>query len=82
METKPLTIPNICKAHREQVLKITLMELSERTGINIKTISAFENGRSSNMNHLFLYIDESNAEELDSFIDNMAEFMRGVNNEQ
>lgn len=50
-------IQNICKQFREQVLQITLKEMELKTGINHKTISAFENGRSNNINHLKLYFD-------------------------
>lgn len=36
---------------------LTLKDLSKRTDINMKTLSAFEHGRSTNMNILIHYLD-------------------------
>lgn len=51
MDTK-LIIGTYCRKFRLS-LGITLKELSESSGIGIKTISAFEHGHSSNMVILF-----------------------------
>lgn len=51
------TIPNFCKNFRENILQMTLQDMSNQTGVNLKTISAFENGRSNNLNHIYLYVD-------------------------
>ena len=40
-----------CRCYRSITLNMTLKRMAELTGINIKTISAFENGRSTNMEH-------------------------------
>lgn len=45
-------VGNYCKEFRLS-LGMTLKDLSESSGIGIKTISAFEHGHSSNMNILF-----------------------------
>ena len=49
--TKILRISEACKHFRIHVLKLTLAELSEKSGTNLKTISSFENGNSNNFNH-------------------------------
>lgn len=49
------TIHKQCKEFRENVLKITLKEMQDKTGVKLGTISAFENGNSNNLNHMHLY---------------------------
>lgn len=50
----PASINAYC--HRYRVSKgATLTDVAQ--GGNIKTLSAFEHGKSSNINHLYLYID-------------------------
>ena len=44
-----------CKKFRKEVLNLTLHEMGDKTGIPLKTISSFENGNSTNINHLNLY---------------------------
>ena len=55
--TKILRISEACKHFRIHVLKLTLAELSEKSGTNLKTISAYENGNSTNFNHLDIYLN-------------------------
>ena len=50
-------ISEACKNFRINVLKLTLAELSEKSGTNLKTISAYENGNSTNFNHLDIYLN-------------------------
>lgn len=50
------TIQSHCKSFRENVLQITLKEMELKTGVKVGTISAFENGNSNNINHLFNYV--------------------------
>lgn len=54
---KILRISKACKNFRIHVLKLTLAELSEKSGTNLKTISAYENGNSTNFNHLDIYLN-------------------------
>ena len=51
-----LSIQNFCKTFRSRTLNKTLREFEIEHGINIKTLSAFENGRSNNINHLSIYL--------------------------
>lgn len=44
-----------CKNFRIEVLKMTLLEVEQKTHVPLKTISGFENGRSTNINHLNIY---------------------------
>lgn len=49
-------IGNVCRVFRKQVLHLTLDEFCD--DVSIKTISSFENGKSTNINHLDLYLDK------------------------
>ena len=44
-----------CKDFRINYLKITLQEIQDQYDIPYKALSAFENGRSTNVNHLNTY---------------------------
>lgn len=46
---------NFCRDFRTEVLKLTLQEVENISFTPVKTLSAFENGRSTNINHLNLY---------------------------
>ena len=49
-----------CKNFRTKKAKLTLRQIHEITGVNIKTLSGFENGRSSNLfmiNHYIVAYD-------------------------
>ena len=46
---------NFCRDFRTEVLKLTLQEVENISFTPVKTLSAFENGRSTNINHLYLY---------------------------
>lgn len=49
-------VGNVCRVFRKQVLHLTLEEFCD--DISIKTISSFENGKSTNINHLDLYFNK------------------------
>lgn len=44
-----------CKEFRSEYLNITLKEIQDIYGIPFKALSAFENGRSTNIKHLNTY---------------------------
>lgn len=48
-------VGTFCKEFRIEVLKMTLENVSR--GTNIKTLSGFEHGRSSNILHVLKYIE-------------------------
>ena len=48
-------VQNFCKDFRTNYLNITLQEIQDIHGIPFKALSAFENGRSTNINHLNTY---------------------------
>ena len=63
-----------CKNFRTKKAKLTLSQIHEKTGVNIKTLSGFENGRSSNLfmiNHYILAYDFDKGLQL--------EFIQGMN---
>ena len=49
-------IGEFCKDLRKHILKLTLKEFCDKTNYKISTLSAFENGRSSNMKILLSYL--------------------------
>ena len=68
MET---TVQIYCKQYREQTLKITLDKMEKLTGVNAKTISGFENGKSNNLDLFKLYYKIGNAFETYKFHENI-----------
>ncbi len=64
-------IGKFCKYFRSEVLNLTLNEMSAKVNINISTLSSFENGRSSNCNHLISYYRLGNDEQKKFFRENL-----------
>lgn len=54
-----IEVGKFCKEHREEVLNLTLKELSYETDINYKTLYSFETGLSSNLYIFFVYYNRS-----------------------
>lgn len=48
-------VQDFCKDFRTNYLKLTLQEIHDIYGIPFKALSAFENGRSTNIQHLNTY---------------------------
>ena len=48
-------VQEFCRYFRTEYIKITLMDIQDKYGIPYKALSAFENGRSTNINHLNTY---------------------------
>ena len=70
-------VSTYCKIFRTEKAKLTLREIHEKTGVNIKTLSGFENGRSSNLfmiNHYIVAYDFDKGIQLD-FIQGMNEIL-------
>ena len=61
-------IGRLCFKYRKEVAKLTLKEMSKKTGIKVSTLSAFEVGRSGNMNIFFEYVQILNNEQQKSFM--------------
>lgn len=61
-------VGNFCKDFRMNTLNKTLNEICENTDIQIKTLSAFENGRANNIKYLFLYYHACNEEQKQIFV--------------
>ena len=64
-------VGKFCKVFRNEVLKMTLEELSEKTGVKVTTLSSFENGRSRNLEHINLYLKFADAEQEKLFRENI-----------
>ena len=56
------SLQEYCKDFRVNTLDKTLEDIHLITDVNIKTLSAFEHGRSNNINHLQHYIDACDSE--------------------
>ena len=69
MKTHEL-IGDYCREYRITKLKLTLSDIEESN--NIKTLSAFEHGNSTNLNHMFKYINK-----IDSYTGKV-EFLEGM----
>lgn len=79
MNFKITKIGTFCKIYRSEVLCITLNKMEELTGVSKTTLSSFENGRSTNYNHILLYGKISNKEQLPIFLNGINNFiMKGV----
>lgn len=64
-------VGKFCKFFRSEVLKLTLDDLSYRTGIKVSTLSSFENGRSRNLEHINIYLRFADDEQEKFFRDNI-----------
>lgn len=65
-----LGVSAACSWFRKEILKLTLKELSEKSGIPISTLSTFEMGRSSNLRFIYVYIVSCETQkQRDTFID-------------
>lgn len=67
-----------CRDQRKNVLKLTLEQFQEKTGINFKTISNFENGRSGNVYYMFYYINLTNENEKIDFMRKLLNIVKEV----
>lgn len=64
-------IGRLCYKYRKEVAETTLKEMSEKTNINVSTLSAFELGRSGNMQIFIEYVRLLNTEQCESFFDEL-----------
>lgn len=56
-------VGNVCRDFRKHTLKITLETMYDITGVHITTLSAFENGNSSNLNIMLVYFNLARSKE-------------------
>lgn len=49
-----------CNHFRTNILKITLKEVCKETNTSVQTLSSFEKGHSTNIEHIYKYIDSCN----------------------
>ena len=64
-------IGKFCKYFRSEILNITLHEMSDIVDVKLSTLSSFENGRSTNYNHLIKYYRLGNDKEKKFFRENL-----------
>jgi len=80
MSDMKLLVAKRLREFREDVLRISALDLSERTGIHVKTIRSFENGLSSNMSHLQTYFNQTDETNEQQFIDMIHQLMKEIKN--
>jgi hypothetical protein len=71
-------IADKCKQHRREVVNISLKEMGMETNTYFKTLSAFENGRSTNINHFIKYVEISDISQRKKLIFEISEILLGV----
>lgn len=67
-----------CREHRTNVLGLTLQQFQEKTGVNFKTVSNFENGRSGNDYYMFYYINLTDETKKVDFMRELSSIVKGV----
>lgn len=65
------SINEFCKLFRMNILKLSLKEVSEITGIKLSTLSSFENGRSNSLKYIHIYYGLGNEEQREYFKNNL-----------
>ena len=78
MKHKTKQIATICRWFRLEVLELTLAEVCEGTGVKVGTLSNFEQGRSTNITHLYYYLDKSNNQQKTILTDEINSVLKGV----
>ena len=63
-------IGKFCKYFRSEVLNLTLTEMSDKVNVKNSTLSSFENGRSTNYNHVIKYYNCGDDEQKTFFREN------------
>ena len=63
-------IGKFCKYFRSEVLNLTLSEMSDKVNVKNSTLSSFENGRSTNYNHVITYYNCGDDEQKTFFREN------------
>ena len=65
---------------RKDVLKLTLPELSRRSGIHVKTLYSFENGQSPNMTYLQVYFNQTDETNEQQYLDLITKLLKDMKN--
>lgn len=72
-------ISGYCRMFRIDTLKMSLVTMCEKTDTNVKTLSAFEHGRSKNIDHFLKYMEVATPQQKELFLKGIGQLM-GVNN--
>lgn len=68
----------ICRNHRREVVNLSLKEMGIKTDTYFKTLSAFECGRSTNINHLIKYVEIGDTFQRQKLVSEITEILIGV----
>ena len=70
-------IADKCKHYRRDIINISLKEMGLKTDTYFKTLSAFENGRSTNLNHLIKYVEMGDEFQRQKLVSEIADILMG-----
>ena len=69
-------VGELCRDLRTHTLKLTLKEFCDKTNYKISTLSAFENGRSSNIKILFSYLNMIDKKDRMNYLNEVANIIK------
>lgn len=58
-------VGKVCRGFRIEVLDLSLTDFSERVGLNMKNVNAFEYGRANSIHYLMSYLEVCNEEQFE-----------------
>lgn len=64
-----------CKIHRRDDVGLSLKEMGLKVDTYFKTLSAFENGRSTNINHLIKYLELGDAKQNEKLVSDVIKIL-------
>lgn len=64
-------VGQFCRYFRSEVLNLTLTEMSDKVNVKNSTLSSFENGRSTNLEHIHNYYKCGDEEQRKFFRENL-----------
>ena len=64
-------VGQVCKDYRINVLDLSLTKFAEQNKENLQNIHAFEKGRANNIKYLYMYMGQSEPEQLETLLGNL-----------
>ncbi len=78
MQDKTKQIATMSRWFRMEILGLTLSDICEGTGVKIGTLSNFEQGRSTNLTHIYHYLEKSNNQQKTTFTNELNLILKGA----
>lgn len=64
-------IGQVCKDYRINVLNLSLTNFAKLNNENLQNIHAFEQGRANNIKYIYMYMDQSDTDQLEVLFNNL-----------